>query len=563
MRREFSEAHVENVEVDGSFPLSHIIMWETFHLRWAFLGVVLLGSVLFLWQYMRVNSGRPSRAVDGAPGQLADADASEPAPTELGAYVAWAKSVALRELGTSGAETLAEPLVIVMGNDAGDLDSVASAIALSYLLNHEQAYFTEHFHLPRARYVPLIQTEHAALRQRRENLIVYDMVSIDTKHLLCIDDVRKQVKNLTSSPALNASRGVSLALVDHAALAAEWGHALPRRVELVLDHHEDEQVHQDAAMRIIRPPSTSPVGSTSTLVAQLYERALGGRAPNREVADLLLSAGLIDTNNYKPAPSGKAQADDDSARTFLQKHSSFADAGGAQATLLRAHKFLGSTGASAGTADTAEWARLLRTVKADVSHLDALELLQRDSKVAVVNVWRIGIASVPLSLSAWLSDAYRRKDKSEYGSVSERDAQREWDAWWRSLYAWIAQERLDAAAVLLSFKDEQGKKRREIVLGFRSRQDQDKAAFLKLVKGLETHGTNPGDSAPSLELSSWHGMRRQEEIGKHEHVEGLENGNVGHVRAQPIYGAVFRQGNAKANRKVVHPAIVQLLSSRE
>ena len=58
-------------------------------------------------------------------------------------------------------------------------------------------------------------------------------------------------------------------------------------------------------------------------------------------------------------------------------------------------------------------------------------------------------------------------------------------------------------------------------------------------------------------------MRRQEETGKHEHVEGLENGNVGHVRAQPIYGAVFRQGNAKANRKVVHPAIVQLLSSRE
>ena len=107
------------------------------------LPLVLVTSVLLVlaWlhrPYIRMGAWQSTEAVP------ARADAAA-APTELHAYLAWAKQYALH--------TPSSPhVVLIMGNMAGDLDSSASAIGLSYLLNHAQSYFTAAYGVPRGVY---------------------------------------------------------------------------------------------------------------------------------------------------------------------------------------------------------------------------------------------------------------------------------------------------------------------------------------------------------------------------------------------------------------------------
>ncbi|WFD04339.1 exopolyphosphatase [Malassezia obtusa] len=448
------------------------------------------------------------------------------APRALPDFLAWAKAGALAHL--HGAAR-APRLVLVMGNEAGDLDSAACAIAVAYLLTHDAAFAASHGFRTDAIYAPLLQTPRAGLRQRRENLMTYEALGLALDALLCVDDL-----GVARDAPL---RDVSLGIVDHASLVPAWGAA--RTVDLVVDHHEDDGAHRDARLRIVRAPSTDPVGSCASIVAQLYAAAqrASGAPLERAVADLLLSALLLDTKNVRRrltqvrmAPSGKATATDAEAYAFLVPRSSFAQ-GTPRAFLDAAQRFGGEgdaeadeVGVSPAQAHTRAWADALGSVKADVAHLRTPELLARDLKIAAVPVrgaeLLLGLASVPVSVSAW------------------------WHAWWADVRRFVDARRLDALVILAAYRTgEKRKKRRDLVLVYAA----DAPAFADVVARLEAH------DAPSLVLGAYAGERRID--GAVERARGVgADGALGGVRA-----ALFAQGNTKANRKVVQPVLVDVL----
>ncbi|WFD20529.1 exopolyphosphatase [Malassezia caprae] len=448
------------------------------------------------------------------------------APIELAAYLRWAKDQAMAhkvQCETGGTPT--QPLTLIMGNEAGDLDSAASAIALSYVMNHDQAHFVRAYGVPRGVHVPVIQTPRRALSQRKENLHVYEYVQAPVASLLCVDELGD-----LASPAWGPDAQVSLGLVDHPQLRAAWG--ADRRIVAVVDHHEDEGLYRDAPLRIIRAPSTSPVGSAASLVAALAHEARRGAALETRVADLLLSAVVLDTKNLKmQEDGGKGTRVDAEAFAYL-----------AQSTSIGRHE---AGAASPDPALTAAWSRELQRIKSDVAHLDTHGLLERDLKeVRVVTKRRalqVGLASVPISLSAWLGGAY--KGPAPMTEVAAAAQEHEWARWWASLGAFMEERRLDMAVVLSSYKTE-SKSRRDLALALRG-----SASELADV-GQALEGT-------ALGLKAWKGERRTEN-GKKERVAGVDA--KGHVRSVPgIVGAVWRQGNTAANRKVVQPALLRAL----
>ena len=465
------------------------------------------------------------------------------APT-LTTFLADAKAAALQHV--SARADARGALVLVLGNEAGDLDSAASAIALCYAIEHEYAHFAR-YGLPRARYVPVLQTRRSDLDQRRENLAVYAAVGIDAADLLCIDEVRD-----AADGALTPANNTFVGLVDHAALVPSWGSAA---VLIVVDHHADVGAHMDAPLRIIYPPASRPAGSASSIVARLYAEALGGRPPARGIADLLLSAGVIDTRNYRLAPAGKATAIDEEARVFLQPFSSFASAAGTANMVARGRAALahaplpprtpavhGKTACTGALMD--DWSAFMQGVKSDVGHLDAHQLLARDYKEGVVSAHKFGIASVPIGLHALVTGSYRGAADGDLGA--------QWRTFWRTAAAWMDERATDTLVVMLSHRKEGKKKqRRELVLVSR-----DCAHFGALVRGLEVAGA-PGSepdhpsAPPPLGLEEWHAHGT--------HVHGLRGARVD-VPSERC-AAVWRQKNTKANRKVLQPLLERLLQT--
>ncbi|KAG8910576.1 Exopolyphosphatase, partial [Tulasnella sp. 408] len=162
----------------------------------------------------------------------------------------------------------ADKWTVVMGNEAGDLDTIASSVAYSYLATKLQNTPT----------VALVQTSHTDLYLRKENLYALEFSNLDSTgaDLLCIDDI-------SDSHPLNMSFSTYV-LVDHNTLedAFEGGTG---KVVGIIDHHTDEKNYPDAAFREIEP-----AGSCTSLVARHFQNEWtveAGVSP--DVATLLLT----------------------------------------------------------------------------------------------------------------------------------------------------------------------------------------------------------------------------------------------------------------------------------
>lgn len=483
-------------------------------------------------------------------------------PQALPAFLSWTKREALAHLA---GEAPASRLVLIMGNDAGDLDSAASAIALSYVLAHAPTYAAAQGFPEGTTFAPLVQTPRAELAQRRENLLVYEALGIALDALLTVDDLGVDVG---TSVALSPHANVGLGLVDHARLAPAWG--TERHVDLVVDHHEDDGLYMDARLRIVRAPSRDPVGSCASLVADVYADALrntDGRM-DRAVADLLLSAIVLDTNHVRMAPAGKATPTDAEAFVRLVPASSFAyDAAphfakiaaqyGAQTTLPDAD---GTPGAAApgvtrdAQAHTRAWSRALRAVKGDVAHLDTAALLSRDLKTVWAPTPRgqvvLGVASVPVSVAAWVSGAYRTGD--EPASTTHAAAEAEWRAWWLALRAFMAARRIDVLAVLCAYTDRDlGERARDLVLMYAANAHDD-SVFSAVLEKLVSR------TRPSLDVTPYVSPRLVD--GAPEHPLALSTDDR---LDSEVHAAVFSQGNVRANRKVVLPVLLEVLQTAD
>lgn len=150
---------------------------------------------------------------------------------------------------------------MVMGNESGDLDSIASALCYS-LLNAEKRAV-----------IPLLNFPRKELSFRKEVLYLFDLYGLDQKNLYFKEDLQGFQGELT--------------LVDHHTLALDQKYLRPL-VKRIIDHHPGapENFPQKVEAEIVH------CGSTATLIALQAEN----KPFSKEASALLLGAILLDTH---------------------------------------------------------------------------------------------------------------------------------------------------------------------------------------------------------------------------------------------------------------------------
>lgn len=388
----------------------------------------------------------------------------------LSTFLKASKQAALNAVKTRGS---LEGWTIAVGNEAGgtlvgnpivvtkltrtDLDSLACAVAYAYYLHTRSNVHSV---------VPLLQTDKRDLHLRPENELALKHAKIDRDDLLCFDELGRRAAQFAQA---------KLAIVDHNKALSVFGDA---QVTAVIDHHADEHAHLDAEPRLIEA-----TGSCASLVALYFsQQQLAAASLPAELADLLLSAILIDTN-LKEAPAGKATHTDMQAVEYLL------GAGALSASSV-------ATPMSQAQEDLRDRASELRKTKADVGHLPIDDLLRRDYKEYTVNGVHYGLATIPLSLSRLLA-------KNENGATG-------WPLIQSAMEAYEKEHRLEMLAILTSYVRTTAKGNtkpaRELLFHF---VDPAKLkavpAALEASEVLQVEPWNPHDtSAPAFDSATEH-----------------------------------------------------------
>ncbi|OAX33889.1 DHH phosphoesterase [Rhizopogon vinicolor AM-OR11-026] len=329
-----------------------------------------------------------------------------------------------------------EGWTIVMGNEAGDLDSLASALGYAWLRSHTSGKAIAYITTPREDFI-----------LRAENLYALDLVGITQpfKELYCSGDpIPSQVSQF--------------ALVDHNVLNTRYD-TPTARVVAVIDHHEDEGQYKDTA----DPRIVEPAGSCSSLVARFFQSSNLLIPP--ELSTLLLSAILIDTKGLKAG--GKAVDVDREAAAYLIPLSHSARCEDVSA-LSENHPITQLPSVQSLSAT-------LEEKKFSVSHLSTRDLLRRDYKEYTFTIpasdhvtrsskmIRAGLATIPLRLSKFFASS-----KSPTKETQD----------------WIAERDLSVLGVLTTFRNKKGKGRREQLWIIKAK---DESIAEKLWRGLESN----------------------------------------------------------------------------
>lgn len=281
-----------------------------------------------------------------------------PQPASLGEYLRSARELLPKRLlrprpPPSETPPQEEPLlVLVMGNDAGDLDSVVSAVSLAYLITHfgfgrrpRQGDFPidpdhdpwsspaspPHSSSRPVIAVPVIQTEQQNAKLRPENTLFLETVLAEQyDELVWLDQFLSWLKGEDSATTwrLAPENHVAFALVDHNRLAPRWMNNVSRTVYTIIDHHQDEGAHEESLLRVVEGPESSySAGSCASLVTIVYSEELSQQKDTSlpgalaSVGALLLGPILLDTKGLKPLlKGGKATHWDEVAVQILFSH---------------------------------------------------------------------------------------------------------------------------------------------------------------------------------------------------------------------------------------------------
>ena len=261
------------------------------------------------------------------------------------------------------------PIRAVLGNEAADLDSMASSVAYAWLLGQGNGEAID---------VPVMNIPRGDFQLRTEAVWLFDEAGIRVENLIFLDEI--------DLDRAHAQGRLRLVLVDHNRLS-ERRQAWAPIVEEILDHHEDEGLYPEARKII------APVGSAATLVA---ERLLqpGSQQPDPAVSLLLLGTILLDTVNLDPEAKRVTPRDERAAEGLLQL-----------------------TGA-----DRKSLFERLQAEKFNVSALSTRDILRKDYKEYQLGSVKCGISSALLPLGEWIG-----KDPQLHAAFAEYARSRELD----------------------------------------------------------------------------------------------------------------------------------------
>ncbi|KAF9224965.1 DHH phosphoesterase [Gyrodon lividus] len=418
---------------------------------------------------------------------------------------------------------------IVMGNEAGDLDTLASSIGCAWMLSHTPTSQID------GKAIALITTSRQDFVLRPENIHALQVAGIgeQLQELLCPEDLPKP--NLCKN----------YALVDHNSLHSDYTKP-DARVTAVVDHHEDEgKYFNTASPRVIEPS-----GSCASLVTRIIMSSPTLQI-SAELATLLLTAVLIDTQGLRKG--GKALDVDHNASAWLLPRSNVTLPDGLLGQMI---------GTSAALSDHPSVQSLSSTLgakKLSISHLSTRDLLRRDYKEYNLNPSssispdhgrpiKAGLATIPLRLSSFFSP-------SPTSAVT-------------ATQDWMKERGLAVLGVLTTYKSRKGKGKREgmwVVDGESSGPQLSQSLFsgleanevLRLRRagferyGFKNHAGKEGsEEGGESDVSD---LREEESVGEPD--EGLDES----VLSARFATRVYKQKNASATRKQVAPALKRIL----
>ncbi len=234
--------------------------------------------------------------------------------------------------------------LIVVGNEAADLDSIVSSIIYGYLRSLLE---------PQRVVVSILNIPRADLNLRLDAVYLFHEAGIKVEDLVFRDEV-----------AVDAlAERAHLVLVDHNRPSACFASF---QVTGILDHHHDEGMYP-----LTDPHLIEPVGSTATLVGR--EFLASGLPVDQDFALLLVGTILLDTVNLEERAGRVTDTDRKVAERLLP--------------LIQQ--------------DRQQLFTVIRQAKFNLLGLSTHDLLRRDYKEYSFAHLRCGISSVPLSMHSW------------------------------------------------------------------------------------------------------------------------------------------------------------------
>lgn len=430
---------------------------------------------------------------------------------------------------------------IVVGNEAGDLDTIASSIGLAWYY-HSQADENAIALLPTAR-------TDFALREENTYALALAGITSPWDELLCPEDLSTN------------TRFTSYALVDHNTLQDR--HSSPdARVIAVVDHHEDEGKYRDTAS----PRVIQPAGSCASLVTGLLmSRFVQGNGVDvpPQLASILSSAIAIDTHGLRK--DGKALDVDRDAASWLfryvQMPSQRPDST-QEGTTVDPATTHGFPPNPEGISEH-EWMHALggdlNSRKHAIFHLSTRDLLRRDYKQSSLDLVsqgqsgtiQAGLATVPLPLRTYFSS----------GSATVID----------QTVAWMEECKLSILGVLTTYGSKKANKarREELWIVNELAGDHEQQGLARtLFDGLEANQTLRLRRATFSQIA----------LGSSEHSSGNEHDSDEtqdedesdplHVTGDdspfkpPFIARVYKQMNIAASRKSIAPVLKEVLGGR-
>ncbi|NXX19408.1 PRUN1 Exopolyphosphatase, partial [Podargus strigoides] len=244
---------------------------------------------------------------------------------------------------------------VVLGNEACDLDSTVSALALAYFLAKTSP-------TPKAAFIPVLNIPRADFALRTETMFLLREQGIATTSLIFRDEL--------DLGGLHHAGLLSLTLVDHHVLPGADA-ALEEAVVEVLDHRPLERDRAPGCQ-----VTAEPVGSCATLVTERIAQGPPG-VLDRPTAALLHGTILLDCVNLSPA-AGKVTPRDVACVSLLEAR--FPELP-ARDTIFQA----------------------LQEAKFDVSGLTTEQMLRKDLKVLSGDELLLAISAIYVDLETFLS----------------------------------------------------------------------------------------------------------------------------------------------------------------
>ncbi|RKP34682.1 hypothetical protein BJ085DRAFT_37157 [Dimargaris cristalligena] len=469
-------------------------------------------------------------------------------------------------------------LVITMGTEAADLDSMVTAITYSYWRHLND--LTKGTQAP-AVYIPLINIPAADFKIRPECVRVLEQTGRLDPKLLVFEDspvlasLFGRLRDNKSGPLVIPADRLEIILVDHNK-PNDYQPFLAPYVRAILDHHEDKQKFPEA-----NPRWVTTVGSATTLTTLEGYQLLGGTghttaqasATNPTALDgflpdlvrhqpnlfhMLLAPILVDTGNLDPNNGQLAPMDQEAidvlwrARPRLEtmlpsqppRNSDevydLAAEGKPFPIALPTEcqsNSIGETDEACRTAYLSAWFHDIDTARKNVIHLTGAELLRKDYKSWTMGPYNVGISAVIMSFKQWIG----------------RDSTPVFE---QSIHQTYLDRKVDLFAVMTMYSDEHDptQLRRELLvyapelrLSDATINDPKHQHFRKLLEDL--------NAAPELNLEPYRPTNNRKCFAS------LIDADSPYSQTLDTKGyVVYNQRNIKSSRKKMQPLMTKSLS---